>query len=128
MRNRSLIVLLATCFLAGCSTYDAVGIPAQIVWDAYFDLKDDRDRRNKFEDDDPGPFWNPETSYCIYKEKNERSLQGSLENLFDEVEAGEEYIKLPTGEMYPVGATGPYKSYSASPTATCVAKERASSD
>ena len=128
MRNRSLIVLLAAFLLTGCSTYDAVGIPANIVWNAYFDLKEDRDTRNKYADEDPVQLWKPETSYCIYKEKNDRSLEGSLDRLFADVEAGQAYVELPTGEKYPVNSAGPRKSYDASPTATCVAKERESSD
>ena len=128
MRNKSLIVRLATCFLAGCSTYDAVGIPANIIWNAYWDSKEDRDERHKYADEERTQLWKPETSYCIYKEKNDRSLEGSLDRLFAEVEAGEEYIELPTGEKYPVNSTGPRKFYDASPTATCVAKEREASD
>ncbi len=123
MRNRSLIVMLAACLLAGCSTYDAVGIPLDLALNLFTDVNDDRGPRSKNPHKDKVQLWKPETSYCIYVEKNERSLQGSLENLFDDVEAGEEYVELPTGEKYPVGSTGPRKTYDASSTATCIAKE-----
>ena len=128
MRNRSLIVILAACLLGGCSTYDAVGIPLDAALNLFTNVNDECGPRSKNPNKECVRLWKPETSYCIYKEKNDRSLEGSLDRLFAEVEAGQDYIELPTGEKYSVNATGPRKSYDASPTATCVAKERESSD
>ena len=94
------------------------------------DLKEDRDKRYKYEDEDYAPSSGTrKRAIASIKRKNDRSLRGQPgPALFAEVEAGEEYIELPTGEKYPVNAAGARKSYDASPTATCVAKERESSD
>ena len=124
MRNKSLVVLFAACLMAGCSTYDAVGLPVDIALNLFTDVNKDRGPRSKNPDRKPIiRLWKPETSHCIYVENNKRSLEGSLDDLFEEVEAGQEYVELPTGERYPVGSAGPRKTYDDSSTAMCIAQE-----
>ncbi len=123
MQNRSLTVLIAACLLTGCSTYDAVGIPLDIALDLFTDVNKDRGPRSKNPHKEKIRFWNPETSHCIYVEMNERSLEGSLDNLFNEVESGRDYVELPTGEEYPVNPGWSRAPYEDTPTAKCLAKE-----
>ena len=123
MRNISLTVLISASLLAGCSTYDAVGIPLDMALNLFTDVNKDRGPRSKNPHKDPVRLWKAETSHCIYLEKNVRSLEGSLDNLFDEVEAGQDYVELPTGETYPVNPDWSRVPYEDTPTEKCVAKE-----
>ncbi len=123
MRKNSLILTLTACLLAGCSTYDAVRLPADLALLFFTDVYEDDNGRSKGMDDDHHRLWDPQTSRCVYLEENARSLQGSLDRLFDEVEAGEEYVELPTGEKYPVDPDVSPVSYENSPTAVCEAPE-----
>jgi len=123
MQKKSLTVILAAYLLAGCTSYDALGLPADLALLLFTDVYEDNNGRSRGRDGDHNRLWDLQTSRCIYIEENSRSLQGSLDDLFTEVEAGQEYVELPTGEKYPVNPGWSRAPYDESTYTLCKAKE-----
>ncbi len=113
------LVIVLVCLSAGCSAYDVTALTADAVVMALVGPSDD-EIKNRQHDDDETIFWDPNVSTCIRSEKKARNLDQQLNNMFDAVERGREYVVLPNGERYTVGHGTAVDLETRTPTAECI--------